>query len=184
MKDLYFSLNFRTNLPETPTMLPMKDYLKLAKKLIIKYVEPPLSWDMAADEDAVSYVANGIMMSDWRYDPSKGAKRESYREQGAIWAIGKYKRDFLNGRPNQTLPLHDNIAAPTPLDSVDVERKFANDILERAGLDPLDEKILIDKICNDWDYISIRDYYNIPINKITASISRSLDRLREVANAC
>lgn len=74
-------------------------YLLLAKKSISKFANKfysGLSSKMLKDEDAVSSVANAIMMADWRWDEDyhneKGTKktRYSYRNQCALWAIQTY----------------------------------------------------------------------------------------------
>lgn len=77
----------------------LSEYLKLAKKAISKFANQfynGLSIKMLKDEDAISSVANSIMMADWRwdenYDNKKGTKKTkySYRNQCALWAIQTY----------------------------------------------------------------------------------------------
>lgn len=77
----------------------LQDYLLLAKKAISKFANQfynGLSTKMLKDEDAVSSVANAIMMADWRWDENyqndKGTKKTkySYRNQCALWAIQTY----------------------------------------------------------------------------------------------
>jgi RNA polymerase sigma factor (sigma-70 family) len=74
-------------------------YLLLAKKAISKFANQifnGLSKKMLKDEDAVSSVANSIMMADWRWDENyvnkQGTKKTkySYRNQCALWAIQTY----------------------------------------------------------------------------------------------
>ncbi|NBT09090.1 MAG: sigma-70 family RNA polymerase sigma factor [Chitinophagia bacterium] len=74
-------------------------YVTLAKKSIAKFSNQfyqGLSAKMLKDEDAISSVANAIMMADWRWDENyqneKGTKktRYSYRNQCALWAIQTY----------------------------------------------------------------------------------------------
>jgi RNA polymerase sigma factor (sigma-70 family) len=74
-------------------------YLLLAKKAISKFANKifnGLSQKMLKDEDAVSSVANAIMMADWRWDENytneQGTKKTkySYRNQCALWAIQTY----------------------------------------------------------------------------------------------
>lgn len=74
-------------------------YLTLAKKMISKFannVFMGLAKKMLKDEDAISSVANAIMMADWRWDENynneQGTKKNkySYRNQCAIWAIQTY----------------------------------------------------------------------------------------------
>lgn len=74
-------------------------YILLAKKAISKFgnkIFNGLSQKMLKDEDAISSVANAIMMADWRWDENytnkQGTKktRYSYRNQCALWAIQTY----------------------------------------------------------------------------------------------
>lgn len=75
------------------------DYILLAKKSISKFSNQfyhGLANKMLKDEDAISSVANAIMMADWRWDQdyknTKGTKKTkySYRNQCALWAIQTY----------------------------------------------------------------------------------------------
>lgn len=77
----------------------LNTYLLLAKKAISKFANSMysgLSSKMLKDEEAISSVANAIMMADWRWDDnyqnSQNTKksRYSYRNQCAIWAIQTY----------------------------------------------------------------------------------------------
>lgn len=79
--------------------LTLKEYLLLAKKAISKFANTfydSLAKKMLKDEDALSLVANAIMMADWRWDENyknkQGTKKTkySYRNQCAIWAIQTY----------------------------------------------------------------------------------------------
>lgn len=77
----------------------LNTYITLAKKAISKFANSfynGLSVKMLKDEDAISAVANAIMMADWRWDDNykndKGTKKTkySYRNQCALWAIQTY----------------------------------------------------------------------------------------------
>lgn len=77
----------------------LKTYILLAKKAISKFgpkFYSGLSAKMLKDEDAVSSIANAMMMADWRWDDNRiglnGAKKTkySYRNQCALWAIKTY----------------------------------------------------------------------------------------------
>lgn len=77
----------------------LQEYILLAKKSISKFANQfyqGLSAKMLTDEDAISSVANAIMMADWRWDENyqneKGTKKTkySYRNQCALWAIQTY----------------------------------------------------------------------------------------------
>jgi len=77
----------------------LNTYLLLAKKAISKFANTMysgLSIKMLKDEEAISNVANAIMMADWRWDDNyqnaQNTKKTkySYRNQCAIWAIQTY----------------------------------------------------------------------------------------------
>lgn len=77
----------------------LDNYILFAKKAIAKFANSifnGLSKKMLNDEDAISSVANAIMMADWRWDENynsvTGTKknRYSYRNQCALWAIQTY----------------------------------------------------------------------------------------------
>jgi RNA polymerase sigma factor (sigma-70 family) len=77
----------------------LENYVLLAKKSISKFCKQfyqGLSTKMLKDEDAISSVANAMMMADWRWDENyqneKGTKKTkySYRNQCALWAIQTY----------------------------------------------------------------------------------------------
>lgn len=77
----------------------LSTYLLLAKKAISKFSPKfynGLCAKMLKDEEAVSTVANAIMMADWRWDADyqneQGTKKTkySYRNQCALWAIQTY----------------------------------------------------------------------------------------------
>lgn len=80
-------------------------YLDLAKKIISKMAPTfftGLSKEMLKSEDAISFVANAIMMGDWRWKKESDKLKEqseenkqykslySYRNQCGIWAIQTY----------------------------------------------------------------------------------------------
>ena len=85
----------------------LNSYLLLAKKSISKFANKyyvGLAAKMLKDEEAISNIANAIMMADWRYDENhineEGNKktRYSYRNQCAIWAIQTYVTKTLKKR--------------------------------------------------------------------------------------
>jgi RNA polymerase sigma factor (sigma-70 family) len=74
-------------------------YLNLAQKAISKFAASnanPSVKAMLKSDDAISSIANSVMMADWRWDEDRKGKtgekktRYSYRNQCAIWAIKSY----------------------------------------------------------------------------------------------
>lgn len=89
----------------------LSNYILLAKKSISKFANKfysGLASKMLKDEDAISSIANAIMMADWRYDENyeskngnKNKTKYSYRNQCALWAIQthvtkSYKKKKIN----------------------------------------------------------------------------------------
>jgi RNA polymerase sigma factor (sigma-70 family) len=89
----------------------LSEYLTLAKKAISKFANRfyrGLSIKMLKDEDAISNIANAIMMADWRFDENYVGKnkekktRYSYRNQCALWAIQGYvTKNYRNKNKKQ-----------------------------------------------------------------------------------
>lgn len=74
-------------------------YTNLAQKAISKFAATnsnPSVKAMLKSDDAISSIANAIMMADWRWDDNRPGKtgekktKYSYRNQCAIWAIKSY----------------------------------------------------------------------------------------------
>lgn len=88
--------------PEDVDFSSLYEYITLAKKSISKFANRfyrGLAIQMLNDEDAISNIANAIMMADWRFDENyqssisktgQSKTRYSYRNQCAIWAIKSY----------------------------------------------------------------------------------------------
>lgn len=70
----------------------LDEYITMAKKIISK-MSAGFNRTFLNSDDVISYVANAIMMADWRWDSKYKSKegrnksQYSYRNQCAIWAI-------------------------------------------------------------------------------------------------
>lgn len=77
---------------ENTEFLPLYEYILMAKKIVSK-LSSQYNKKLLDNDDVISYVANAIMMADWRWDneykSKEGRKKDlySYRNQCAIWAI-------------------------------------------------------------------------------------------------
>ena len=121
----------------------LSSYINMAKKTISKFANQiynGLANKMLKDEDAISHVANAIMMADWRwdenYESANGTKKTkySYRNQCAIWAIQTYvtknhsQSKKKKNLPNETYSLnHDN----GDFDSGDAYHRIEDESLSR-----------------------------------------------------
>lgn len=121
-------------------------YLNLSRKIVAK-IGPTffagLSKHMLKDEDAISFVANAIMMGDWRWkDENKDSEKPlkslySYRNQCAIWAIKTYVTKQYKNNHNKK-----KIKATHSLNYQEDETSLENIIADNSQQEPLD--ILID----------------------------------------
>jgi RNA polymerase sigma factor (sigma-70 family) len=86
-------------------------YMVLAQKIIAKMgakIAANLAKNMLKNEDAIAFVANAIMMGDWRWkDNSNNNNKQtnykslySYRNQCGIWAIKTYITKFYKTKNN------------------------------------------------------------------------------------
>lgn len=114
-------------------------YLNLAKKVIAKMAPTffaGLSKQMLKDEDAIAFVANAIMMGDWRWKNKEDDKPHkslySYRNQCAIWAMKTYVTKQY--RSNHTTK---KIKATHSLNYQDEDLSLENIIADHSQKDPL-----------------------------------------------
>ena len=61
----------------------LRDYHEEARRVIGKWGR----WEWQLDEDCVAFVAYWMMRADWKYDPTKGAKKSTYRVCSGRWAV-------------------------------------------------------------------------------------------------
>lgn len=122
-------------------------YVNLAQKIIAKMGSSffnGLSKDMLRSEDAISFVANAIMMGDWRWNQNNDQEDKqnkslySYRNQCAIWAMKTYiTKQYKNKYSTKKIKADYSINYQT--DDVSLE----NIIQDNTQHDPID--IIIEK---------------------------------------
>lgn len=120
-------------------------YILLAKKAISKFGPKfynGLSAKMLKDEDAISNVANAIMMADWRWDEDyqsdTGTKKTkySYRNQCALWAMQTYvSKNYKHKKKISKKKVYS-------LDHSDDDNISVHELVSDSGLCPLDQIIL------------------------------------------
>lgn len=185
-------------------------YLNLSQKIIAKLAPTffsGLSKEMLKNEDAVSFVANAIMMGDWRWEKSDEKKQNktlySYRNQCAIWAIKTYitKKYKLNKNKKRSFSmssfsLSDDDALLTELIS-DQKQKDPVDILIKeeennttCGLvnELLNSNILTEKqkdhiklyFLENYTLEKIGEKYGVTREAIRQSIKSSIKKIREL----
>jgi hypothetical protein len=178
-------------------------YLNLAKKIIAK-LGPTffngLSKEMLKSEDAIAFVANAIMMGDWRWkkgdekdqDAKKYKTLYSYRNQCAIWAIKTYttkkykiahstKKSYnmsgISSKDFDDLSLTDIIADNTQQEPIDILIAKEN----REISEELIQEILGSEILSHKQKDHIRMYYfeNQTLEKIGEKYGVTREAIRQ-----
>lgn len=70
-----------------PEMYTMPEYVEIAKKCICTFAEHSFAQSMLRDEDAISHVAEHLMIGHCRWKEDGGRTLRSYLNQCSIWAI-------------------------------------------------------------------------------------------------
>jgi RNA polymerase sigma factor (sigma-70 family) len=179
----------------------LNSYLLLAKKSISKFANKifaGLSKKMLNDEDAISSIANSIMMADWRWDQNRrgehgqGKTKYSYRNQCAIWAIQSYvtrqygkKNKFrqqtvsLDQQYQDDLYIKDIVSNGTisTIDSI-IDNEEQN-ILKKDIEAILDSGILSDR---QVAYIKMYFFENMTLEQIGKNFSITREAVRQGLN--
>lgn len=173
-------------------------YMNLAKKIIAK-MGPTffngLSKEMLNNEDAISFVANAIMMGDWRWE-EKGKKTNktlySYRNQCGIWAIKTYITKQYKNKNNKrkikakySLCYQDSDDLDLQTIIADNNQKEPIDIIveneEKKSLHNLINKLFDSDIISDKQKEYIRLYYfeNFTLEKIGNQFDVTREAVRQ-----
>lgn len=175
-------------------------YINLAQKIIAK-MGPTffngLSKEMLKSEDAIAFVANAIMMGDWRWEQKNKEESKSnkglysYRNQCAIWAIQTYitKQYKTKNNKKKILPQYS-------LNYVDNDLQLENIIADKNQQDPADiisdleqktmqtnliNELLDSQIISDKQKEYIKAYYfdNMTLEKIGKQNSITREAVRQ-----
>ena len=185
-------------------------YTNLAEKTIAKFAPSNIAKEMLKSEDAVSSVANAIMMADWRWDENREGKtgqkktHYSYRNQCAIWAIKSYisrKRNkkgktvdhcFNNYGYDDELSLLDILSQDTDeqIDQIiKAEDKENLKDLINTIIDP-SKGILTEKQCayvklyyiENMTFADIGKKFNLTREAVRQGLNKALEKLRMIIN--
>lgn len=191
----------------------LKNYMTMAKKTISKLANKTyigLAQKMLKDEDAISAVANAMMMADWRWDENyenkQGTKKNkySYRNQCALWAIQTYasKKSRKPKNANKVYSLNHTIDSDDSFDIYhlieDTKSSSPDDILleledKQILSDLVDSLLSLDCLTDrQKDYIRLyyfEDYtfekigkkYNITREAVRQGLNKALEIIRRIA---
>lgn len=175
-------------------------YLNLAKKIIAK-MGPTffagLSKEMLQSEDAVSFVANAIMMGDWRWEKQSSTEKTnktlySYRNQCGIWAIQTYvtkqykaKNSKKKIRAKYSLSYQENDDLDLETLIADENQKEPQDILiakeNKENIEQLINTLFNADIVSDKQKQFIKLYYfeNLTLEKIGRRFNITREAVRQ-----
>jgi RNA polymerase sigma factor (sigma-70 family) len=181
----------------------LNSYIVLAKKAISKFsnsICSGISSKMLKDEDAISSIANAIMMADWRWDSDYQSKtgtqktRYSYRNQCAIWAIQTYiSKNFTKSKKiNKVYSLDEvvetdgscnnysfvaDLNSPSPEDILIANEEYVN--LNENIKALLNLQCLTDR---QKDYIKLYYFENYTFEKIGQKYNITREAVRQGLN--
>jgi RNA polymerase sigma factor (sigma-70 family) len=189
---------------------PLSFYINLAQKAIAKFgrnFSSTLSKEMLKSEDAISNVANCIMMADWRWDNERKGEtgqqktKYSYRNQCAIWAIKSYisrknnKKNKshsidINNYDDANLSLLDIIPSKSksPLDILmDIEsddniKQYINQILSSDNniLSNRQSECLKLYYLEDMTFAQIGSKFGITREAVRQNIKKAIEKIRKL----
>ena len=179
---------------------PLDFYINLSKKIIAKMGSSffnGLSKDMLKSEDSIDFVANAIMMGDWRWkqnndDVEKQNKSlYSYRNQCAIWAMKTYvtkqyknkynnkkiKTDYSINHQTDSLSLESIIQDNSQREPIDIiiekeNNKEINDLLSKF----FESDIISDK---QKEYIKLYYFEKLTLEKIGKKFGVTREAIRQ-----
>jgi len=184
--------------------LTLNEYTNIAKKILSKFGK-----GIERSDDVISYVANAIMMGDWRWDSNYkskdyGRKKDiySYRNQCGLWAIKtlqtktkkelskKYKVYSLDNKISKSEKSYSNFVADETLDpqlileSNESNReniKFIQDIMSSDILNDK-EKDIIQSYYYDGDTLEkIGIRYGLTREAIRQNILKTIKKIKKHA---
>lgn len=175
-------------------------YLNLAKKIIAKMAPTffnGLSKEMLRSEDAIAFVANAIMMGDWRWKKKTSDQENyktlySYRNQCGIWAIQTYVTKQYKNKNNKRkiqakyslsysneddVNLQDIIADTDQQEPIDLlEDKEDKESLQNLVSSLFDLEIISDK---QKEFIRLYYFQNMTLEKIGKKFSVTREAVRQ-----
>jgi RNA polymerase sigma factor (sigma-70 family) len=184
-------------------MLSLEEYLKITQKVIIKFCgKGLLSKKLLRDDDAISFVAEALMMADWKYDPTRGKTRYSYRNQRAIWAIKKYFHKLKETKSIKSLnyPVHNRNGKDkielgdliidqktlSPDQNIQTNEKIhqARRMIEMSYLDPAQKMCIEMKYLHGLSVNEIQAKLGISRQAVCANLQRGILTMKQTFGSC
>ena len=189
-------------------------YIDLAQKAISKFVKnfsSNISKEMLKSEDAISAVANCIMMADWRWDKDRkgdtGLQKTqySYRNQCAIWAIKSYISRKKNKKSKRSIEIngcHSSDQEYSLLDILCLEKECpVETVMNKENNEKLknyfdlilssENKLLSERQCEyikmyyfeNKTFAEIGKQFSITREAVRQGIKKAISKIREISES-
>lgn len=198
--------NQKMNYPDHSKIkfLPMNEYIDIAKKILSRFGK-----GIEKSDDVISYIANAIMMGDWRWDSeykSKdyGRKKDlySYRNQCGLWAIKtlqtkakkeaskKHKVYSLDNKISQSEKSYSSFLADSSqdpqiiLDTKESEShniKFVKNIMSSNVLSKKEKDIIHKYYYENQTLEQIGSQYRLTREAIRQNILKTINKIKKYA---
>ena len=178
-------------------IMELSDYLEISKKCIAHFASNALANQMLRSEDAVSFVAEHLMMGTCRWKPNRGKTVRSYHNQGASWAIQNWisriskkgvdilslNKDLSDSEGNQLYEILED-DRKIPPSSIELEENAAevDRILSDRTISEKEEKCIRMKFLDQLSVAEISESLGISKKMVYTNVQRGLKKLRKKHN--
>lgn len=181
----------------------LETYHLLAKKIVSKFASPFIKVDILNNEEALSEIAEAIMVADWKWDSTRqghngqSKTRYSYRNQCGLWAIKTYttkkikkqnKENYINRSSKNDSDYMENIPCKNSYNPYDiVSEKEEQNLISNSISEILNSNILTEKqkdqikqyYFEDKTLLEIGKQYGVSREAIRQNIQKGLSKIRE-----
>ena len=178
-------------------IMELSDYLEISKKCIAHFASNALANQMLRSEDAVSFVAEHLMMGTCRWKPNRGKTVRSSHNQCAICAIQNWisriskkgvdilslNKDLSDSEGNQLYEILED-DRKIPPSSIELEENAAevDRILSDRTISEKEEKCIRMKFLDQLSVAEISESLGISKKMVYTNVQRGLKKLRKKHN--
>lgn len=183
----------------------LETYYLLAKKIVSKFASPFIKIDILNNEEAISEIAEAIMIADWKWDSKRqghngqSKTKYSYRNQCGLWAIKTYttkkmkknkKEVFINNSSKQETDYLSNIPCKSEYNPYEIVSKKEEEESIKNNINTiLQSDILTDKqkdqihqyYFEEKTLLEIGKKYGVSREAIRQNIQKGLSKIKEYA---
>jgi RNA polymerase sigma factor (sigma-70 family) len=175
---------YNVNSSSSELILPLYEYIDIAKKSISKFSSASVAKSMLKDEDAISFVVEHLIKGTIRWKQNGGRTFKSYLSQCAIWSIQRWLLNSKNARKNDVIHLDNEfddegsnlykLVKDKSSENINIE-----DIIDKNYLNDTQKECLRMKFVHGMTYRSIGEIMNKSHQRIEQIIKSALVELRK-----